>query len=149
MTEQKNKLIKNYTTDVPVKKTIEEIHTLLAQNGATGIATEYESGLIKDIFFKIKYQNRELAFRLPAKPQEVYDALFKGMQYEDRLKQQRMQKASMIAWRICKTWLEAQLTLINLKQAQIQEVFLPYLVMPNNQTLYEHMKGNQFLLSSG
>src|SRR5207249_12112294 len=48
------KLIKNYTTDIPVEKTITEIQKILAQNGARGIALEYdEQGNIKDIFFKI------------------------------------------------------------------------------------------------
>ena len=47
-----------------------------------------------------------------------------------------MKKAEAIAWRICKTWLEAQITLINLEQAKLEEVFLPYLVMPSNKTLF-------------
>jgi hypothetical protein len=53
------KLIKNYTTDIPVEKTIAEIQKILAQNGARGIALEYdEQGNIKDIFFKIMINNR-------------------------------------------------------------------------------------------
>jgi hypothetical protein len=144
------KLIKNYTTEIPVEKTLVEIHKLLAENGARGIATEYdEQGNIKDVFFKIILHEKELPFRLPAKPDNVYAALFAGMQYADRLRQQRRKKAEAIAWRICKAWLEAQLTLINLEQANVEEVFLPYLVMPNNKTLYEVMKDNKFLLPSG
>jgi hypothetical protein len=50
------------------------------------------------------------------------------------------------SWRICKTWLEAQITLINLEQAKIEEVFLPYLIMPGNKTLFETMEQNHFLL---
>jgi tRNA nucleotidyltransferase/poly(A) polymerase len=47
------KLIKNYTTDIPVERTTAEIQKILAQNGARGIALEYdEMGAIKDIFFK-------------------------------------------------------------------------------------------------
>jgi hypothetical protein len=48
-----------------------------------------------------------------------------------------MKKAEAIAWRICKSWLEAQITLINLEQAKLEEVFLPYLVMPGNKTLWQ------------
>jgi hypothetical protein len=97
--------------------------------------------------FKIRLNDKELPFRLPAKPDNVYAALFAGMQYEDRFRQERMKKAEAIAWRICKTWLEAQITLINLEQAKIEEVFLPYLIMPGNKTLFETMEQNQFLLS--
>jgi hypothetical protein len=131
-------LIKNYTTDVPAEKTIAEIQELLAENGARGIALEYdENGNIKDIFFKIRLHEKELPFRLPSKPDHVYAAVFAGMQYEDRLRNERMKKAEAIAWRICKSWLEAQITLINLEQAKLEEVFLPYLVMPSNKTLFE------------
>ena len=98
------KMIKNYTTAIPVEKTIAEIQQLLAQNGARGIAIEYdERGTIKDIFFKIRLHDKELPFRLPSKPENVYAALFAGMQYEDRLRNERMKKAEAIAWRICKT----------------------------------------------
>ena len=62
------RLIKNYTTDVPIEKTIAEIQEILAHNGARGIALEYdERGNIKDIFFKIILHKKELPFRLPAK----------------------------------------------------------------------------------
>src|SRR3954447_19680989 len=48
------KLIKNYTTDIPIEKTIAEIQKILAQNGARGIALEYdENGTIKDVFLKL------------------------------------------------------------------------------------------------
>ena len=142
-----NKLIKNYTTDIPVEKTIAEIQQLLVHNGARGIALEYdEQGNIKDIFFKIRLHDKELPFRLPAKPEKVYAAVFADMQYQDKLRQERMKKAEAIAWRICKTWLEAQITLINLEQAKLEEVFLPYLVLPSNKTLFETMEQNQFLL---
>jgi hypothetical protein len=56
------------------------------------------------------------------------------------------QQAERISWRICKTWLEAQITLINLEQAKIEEVFLPYLIMPGDKTLFETMEQNHFLL---
>jgi tRNA nucleotidyltransferase/poly(A) polymerase len=71
------RLIKNYTTAIPVERTIAEIQKLLAQNGARGIALQYdESGTIKDIFFKIMLNNQELPFRLPAKAERVYQAVW-------------------------------------------------------------------------
>lgn len=144
------KLIKNYTTDVPADRTIMEIHKLLAENGARGIATEYdEQGLITDVFFKIILNGKELPFRLPAKVDKVYKKLFEGKIGAYTYEESRRKKAQNIAWRICKTWLEAQITLINLEQANVEEVFLPYMVMPSNKSLYETMKDNQFLLPSG
>jgi hypothetical protein len=143
------KLIKNYTTDIPVEQTIAEIQQLLVHNGARGIALEYdERGSIKDIFFKVIVNKRELPFRLPAKADNVYTALHEGTpdHYHTRYGKQWRAEAERIAWRICKTWLEAQITLINLEQAKIEEVFLPYLILPGDKTLFETMERNQFLL---
>jgi hypothetical protein len=143
------KLIKNYTTDIPVERTIAEIQQLLVHNGARGIALEYdERGSIKDIFFKVIVNQRELPFRLPAKAGKVYTALHEGTpdHYHTRYGNQWRAEAERIAWRICKTWLEAQITLINLEQAKIEEVFLPYLILPGDKTLFETMERNQFLL---
>ena len=143
------KLIKNYTTDIPVEQTIAEIQQILVHNGARGIALEYdEAGTIKDIFFKVMVNKKELPFRLPAKADNVYAALHEGTpdHYHTRYGNQWREEAERIAWRICKTWLEAQITLINLEQAKLEEVFLPYLILPGNKTLFETMERNQFLL---
>jgi len=145
------KLIKNYTTDIAVDRTIGEIIKLLADNGATGIAHEYEDGILKRLFFKIKVDNKEIPFRLPVKPEAVYNALFKDMRggWDKKTKAERMAKSEKIAWRVCKLWLEAQLTHINLEQAEITQVFLPYMVTGENKTLYDSIKENNFLLGSG
>jgi hypothetical protein len=143
------KLIKNYSTEVPTERTIAEITKLLVDNGATGIAFEYDGqGILTGLFFRIVYQGRQLPFRLPARPNEVYQALFAERNREWKYERQWREQATMIAWRICKLWLEAQLTHVNLGQAKLQEVFLPYLVLEDNKTLYERMENNQFLLSS-
>jgi hypothetical protein len=144
------KLIKNYSTDIPAQRTISEIQQLLAANGARGIATEYDNnGLITDVFFKIIVNNKEIPFRLPSKADKVYRTLFSGMSSEYSYGKSRREKAQNIAWRICKTWLEAQITLINLEQAEITEVFLPYMVTGPKKTLYDTIKENQFMLPSG
>src|SRR5260221_1501159 len=127
---------------MPVEKTISEIQQILAQNGARGIMQEYDgNGTITDIFFKIILNNKELPFRLPANAERVYQALWGEKQEWEytRYGAGWRHQAQRIAWRICKTWLEAQITLINLEQAKMEEVFLPYLVMPSNKTLFETM----------
>jgi hypothetical protein len=37
----------------------------------------------------------------------------------------------------------------NLEQAKMEEIFLPYFVMPGDETLCEIMEQNKFLLPSG
>jgi hypothetical protein len=145
------KLIKNYTTNISIEVTISEIQKLLSENGATSIMTEYDNGKIKSLFFKLRYGEKELPFRLPVKRDNVFKALFSKLSGNSNPKwfEERQRKAGMIAWRVCKLWLEAQITHINLEQAKPEEVFLPYLVMGNNKTLFEQMEENQFLLPSG
>ena len=146
------KLIKNYTTEVPVEKTLIEIQEILRKNGARAIAVEYdEAGNVKEIFFKVIVHEKELPFRLPAKAESVYQALWGEKQEweQDRYGAIWRQQAERIAWRVCKTWLEAQISLINLEQATIQEVFLPYLLIEEQKTLYQAMEEKHFLLPEG
>lgn len=144
------KLIKNYTTQIPTYKTVAEIQKMLGENGATGIAFDYDGkGLMTAVYFRIHYKDRELPFRLPAKPEQVYNALFADKRGAWSYKDARMEQATMIAWRIVKVWLEAQITLVNLDQAKMEEVFLPYLVVGDKLTLYESMAERGMLLPSG
>jgi hypothetical protein len=134
------KLIKDYSTTISATRTIGEIQELLAKNGARGIATNYdEEGKVTDVFFKLIVDKKEVAFKLPAKTDKINAGIEKaGLRIRSNPED--------VAWRICKSWLEAQITLINLDQAKMEEVFLPYLIVGKNKTLYEAMKEKQFLL---
>ena len=141
--------IKNYTTDKPVHETVGEIQQLLAQNGAKGIYFDYgEAGLLRGIIFQFDYQGQTLSFKLPAKVDAAYEALFKGMQGEYRYGKDRREKAAKVAWRVCLLWVQAQLTHVNLQQAELAEVFLPYLMVGKDQTLFENMRDTKFQLKA-
>src|SRR3990167_41386 len=93
--------IKNYTTDKPVHETVAEIQRLLAENGAKGIYFDYgDAGILKAVIFQIDYGGQTLSFRLPAKVEEAYNALFGEMKGEYTYGQQRREKAAKIAWRV-------------------------------------------------
>src|SRR3954453_16986209 len=99
------RLIKNYTTEIPVERTIAEIQKILSENGASAIAIEYRDGAITDIFFKVKRNGNDLPFRLPAKVEGVFQALWgskEGWEYT-RYGTGWRKQAERIAWRICKT----------------------------------------------
>ena len=71
----------NYTTEIPVEKTIGEIQQVLVKAHATSILTEYDNGTIKAIMFKFKGKNgQELPFRLPAKVEEAYQVMYGNRQ---------------------------------------------------------------------
>lgn len=148
--------IKNYTTDVPAHRSIAEIQQILIAAGATGIAMDYgPEGAIKALYFRLMVDGKELPFKLPAKSENVYKILHsdKRVMYGSQGQKQiaaRKQNALNVTWRIVKDWLEVQLTLIKLEQAEAAEIFFPYLAM-GDKTLYEVAKGSNFsnLLPSG
>ena len=141
--------ILNYTTDIPVHKTISEIQELLVKAKASAIAFDYDdSQNIKSVFFKIKRQDgTELPFKLPAKAEAVYQKLYAGKSGEWRYKDSRMDQSRRTAWRIILTWLKAQMALLELEMVKAEELFLPYMMVSSNQTLFESMEQKGFLLS--
>jgi hypothetical protein len=58
--------------------------------------------------------------------------------------------ARNVAWRVVKDWVEAQLAIIETRMVTTAQVFLPYAVTANGQTLYEYIGHNtQLLLGEG
>lgn len=144
-----NKIL-NYTTDVPVSKTIQEIQSELLRMRAASIAFDYDDqGGIQAVKFGLLVKGKEFGFKLPAKSDKVYDLLFKekasnyrNVRYIPGYKEQ----SKKIAWRIVLQWLKAQMALIELEQVKPEEIFLPYMMVNNEETLFENMESRGFLL---
>lgn len=47
-------------------------------------------------------------------------------------------------WRIIKDWLQAQLAIITIGMAKIEQVFLPYAQMKNGVTFYDTLRSSKF-----
>lgn len=128
--------IKNYTTDVPVDRTINEIHKILAKAKANAILTNYGSdGLPASLSFRILVDGASLQYLLPV---EV-DGVMRSMKTKNR------DQARRVAWRIIKDWIDSQMALIEAQQAELAQVFLPYAQDGNGKTFYQHIKSNGFL----
>jgi hypothetical protein len=121
--------------------------------------TEYdeEEGYATAISFKMKINGQDVGFRLPCDWKPVYEAMYKDKRsyssYDSRFASQQSQRraqAVRTAWRIVKDWIEAQLAIIETRMVKTEQVFLPYAIMRDNKTLYEHVETNpRFLLGSG
>jgi hypothetical protein len=136
--------ILNYTTTIAVHKTAGEIQEILARAGASRVMIEYDNNRQPSgVSFVLDVEGSSLLFRLPSRWKGVYLALNKAnVERKFRTEDQ----ARRVAWRIIKDWTEAQLAIIEAGQAEISEVFLPYLVNPkNDQTLFENFKANHLL----
>lgn len=158
--------LKNYTSDVPASESIRRIEQVLIQCGVTGIMKEYQLGTqqVIAITFRVNDGERNHMIRLPANEAAAVDALWKDYMGSDLLpdgkikwsSRKRMTKADFkkqgerTAWRIIKDWVEVQMSMIQLKQADVMEVFLPY-AWDGKQTYYTALKSSGFagLLTSG
>jgi len=130
--------ILNYTTSVNAERTVAEIHKILVANKAMAVLNEYENGLITHVSFRVQTHHGIMSVRLPANVEGVYKVLQRE-KIEKRL--QTKERASWVAWRILKDWLEAQMALIKVEMAALEQVFLPYIQTPTGETVYEKFLG--------
>lgn len=153
----------NYTTKVPVEKTIGEIESMLAKSGASKILKDYDTeGNITSISFKILTEKGELPFKLPMNLEGVMQTINNqtgeyrrqksrtgGYGQQVRVVPQSMHndfnQARKVGWRIMRDWLEAQLAIFFLQMVKIEEIFLPYMYNEKTgQTMFQTMEKQNF-----
>ena len=156
------KFLKNYTSDVPVSESIRRIEQVLLQCGVTGIMKDYGADQkITAITFRVTGEDdRPWMIRLPAKEKEAIDALFliyadgdkiskDGQKIDDWSSRKRLQRKDFVAqgertaWRIVKDWVEVQMSMIQLGQADLLQVFLAY-AWDGKRTYYQMLKESNY-----
>ncbi|TFD15500.1 hypothetical protein E3T26_06880 [Cryobacterium sp. TMT1-21] len=136
----------NYTTTISPEKSINEIQSTLAKSGASAIMSEYDdTGNIVALSFRLKMDDQFISFKLPTDWKPVQAVLTEQRRRNSRIKTDEAQ-ARRVAWRITKDWVEAQLAIIETRMVTTAQVFLPYAVTQNGQTMYEHVASNTSLL---
>jgi len=154
--------LKNYTSNAPVSETIHRIEKVLIRCGVMGIAKEYVGldGEISAISFKIETASGPLTIRLPADKEKAQEALWLDYvdgaklnktgdaidEYGNRKKLRKKdfaQQADRTAWKIVQDWVEVQMSMIQLKQAETLQVFLPY-VYNGKRTYFQALKDSGF-----
>lgn len=138
----------NYTTKVPVNKTVLEVVGILSKSKAQSIMQRFDgAGNCTAIEFSIMTQFGQMGFRLPADPAPAIATLKRQAltrQIPSRFAGDVAQ-ARRVSWRIVKQWVEAQLAIIELGMVKPEQVFLPYAINPNTgQTVYEMMIESKF-----
>lgn len=136
--------ILNYTTQISVEKTTNEIQKKLAKAGAQAVMTEYdEEQILTSISFRMMCNNIMVSFRLPAQIDRIYMLLQNDNKVTRELKTR--DQAARVAWRIIKDWIEAQLAIVEAEQAEMVEVFLPYAQNPTTgKTLFKQLSDDEF-----
>lgn len=134
--------ILNYTTKVGAAASVAEIHKKLVKAGASAVMNEYENGVIHRLTFKVTTRHGEHAFQLPANVEGVFNAMKRDHDMASKFKTR--ERASAVAWRIMKDWIEAQLAIIEADMATLPQVFLPYMQTGPNETVYDRFEKNGF-----
>ena len=137
----------NYTTEIAVEKTVGEIYSMLARAKASAILTEMDgSSQVTAISFKMRTVHGEIAFRLPVNIAGAAAVLNKQAYNREIPKRlyNNLPQARRVAWRILRAWLEAQLALVQVGMAKMEEVFLPYAQNERGQTVYEALAEKKF-----
>lgn len=133
--------ILNYTTKVDVYTTLGAIQGNLVKHGAKKIMQDYDDeGRISSLSFLINTPAGMRGVRLPANVDKVHKVLMRQKVKCDR------EQAERVAWRIVKDWVEAQMAILESEMVQIDEIFLPYMVNDNGQTLFQAYRENQLML---
>ncbi len=121
---------------------LDTIQTCLIQHKASNISVDYEDGQAVALAFTLEVEGRSLSFRLPARIQNVAHKLYGRKALTATMKKQ----AYVTAWACIRDWVTAQMALIDIGMVKMEEVFLPYLLAANGQTVYEAFEQKQFLL---
>lgn len=128
--------ILNYTSDVPVDRTLAEIQKKLASAGANAIMLEYTAGEVSSVAFRLDTKAGLVSFTLPANFDGVRAVIFKGKRSITEKQEMQVRRTS---WRILKDWIEAQLAMVQAQMATPLQLFLPY-AQTRNGTVYECME---------
>lgn len=149
------KPILNYTTEIAASKTIGEIVSLLLEFGVSSISTDYDPATKQPtaLAFSVETARGIREFALPAHVDAVQRILQKRWDDGDRRLGKRhttTEHATRVAWRVLKDWVEAQLALIQMGMARVDEVMFPYLIAgPAGETAYQLYAAGQKQLPAG
>ncbi len=135
----------NYTTKIDAHKTASQIQEILRKHGASAVLIEYDNGEISTLSFKAETPHGEVGFRLPIEP----DAVLRILEKQAPRRLATRDQATRVAWRNVKDWILAQMAMIETQMVTLDQIFLPYLVFPEGDTLYQRMVDTRFQLKEG
>ena len=140
--------LRNYTTTVSAERSIAEIESLLAKFGASELHKKVDNGICTELYFVIDIKKNgnivnKLPFKLPANTDKVAQYLInkdkKARKYEQSefIRNKIREQSYKVTWRIIRDWVHAQLSIIQTEMVEVEQIFLPYMMMDSNNTLYD------------
>lgn len=142
---KKHKTLFMETTAISPSITVGQIQKLLGEHGASHILMEYENSEISGLVFNIKDGELSMPFRLPCRWRAILQ-LLTSRKKRHTIRSDWEAQSKRVAWRQLLRWVEAQLALIETGMVKTQEVFMPYLIVDKDKTLYEKLESTKFQL---
>lgn len=138
-------------TTVSVEKTVAEIEEILRIHKATLVQKRYDNGRIQALSFI----HSGVPFQLPAKVDSLYQVIATAKKSSPRspyrwgsipkdIERAWYAQAERCAWRNVMAWVKAQLALVEIGLVTVTEVFLPYMLVGSQETLYDRMLTDGF-----
>lgn len=148
--------IKNYTSDMRMDRIFAALQQTLGQHGARRISFDYgDDGRVHGVSFVISVDGRFIPVKLPARVDKAQTVLKRQWEAgaishkQGREKTYGDEQAYRVAWRNILDWVQAQMALLEIEMATIEEVFLPYMVTTSGETFFEATQRTHFRLGSG
>lgn len=141
--------LKNYTSTVPASTSMARIQRSLVEAGATDISMKFdpETKICTAITFRMVLTGQvPMFFQLPAKIDPCFKVLYAEVKRpQPDTKKRIREQAERTAWKIVSDWVDIQLSMIQLEQAEPLQVFLPYVYNPERDiTFFEQLKESNF-----
>ena len=130
------------TTKKSPEQTGAEIANVLKNYGLAKFMTDYKNGEVIGCIFAIEIDGKEIPMKLPVNWKPLLEMAKMGE--TKYIKPGDTAQAKRVAWRQVFRWMEAQLSLVEIGMVKIQEVFLPYMMVNEKQTLFELMESNNY-----
>lgn len=145
--------LKNYTSSVPVERSIMLIEKMLNDAGALSIIKHNnpETKEPEALIFSMEIEGKAVLFKLPSKIKQCFDVMLKNYSAKSAIKQSVQQnvlaQAKRTAWKLLHDWVAIQVSMIQIQQVEALEVFLPYAWNPKqDKTYFESIKESGFKL---
>lgn len=142
----KKQKIMNYTTNVPVERTLPEIERLLGRFGVSHSTREWKNGEVVGLVFSMPVGAQEILFRLPCNVEAVYTIIMKSYKRQRASTEKLVREQSAkIAWRILLDSLAADLSRIELGQVKPEQLFFGQIINPQTgKTFFEIVEERGF-----
>ena len=144
-----------------IDKIFSELQKTLGEHGAKQVMLDYaENGTVEALSFIILVSGRKLAVRLPARVEKALAVLKKqyqqGLLRDDRVRaiyrrgneKEMQEQAYRVAWKNILEWTQAQMALLEIEMAKLEEIFLPFIATPTGETFFEATQRKNFQLES-